>query len=349
MKKVGILTLYGYINYGNRLQNYAVQRIFEKYGYVGTTLVVRNSLKPLLKTMMMVFKAHIGSVEAKRYMNFFKFTKENINTELVFSKDMKIKGKIDKKYDYFVVGSDQVWNPYIRVQERDNFFLKFTSKDKRLCIAPSFGVEEIPEEFLNDFKEGLQGFDYLCCREDAGAEIIYNLIGRNAEVLIDPTLALNVDDWKKIFVVPKNYRQKRYMLCAFLGRITEERREVLRNIAESESLEIIDIFNDFPYDPGEMLYILYNSSLVCTDSYHFTAFSINFNKAFFVFERVGKGVEEKMFSRIETLLSKFGLKERLYSDEIKNRLICDFSNANYVLKVERNKFYQYVSTILEEG
>ena len=33
MKKVGIITIYDENNYGNRLQNYAVQTILEKMGF----------------------------------------------------------------------------------------------------------------------------------------------------------------------------------------------------------------------------------------------------------------------------------------------------------------------------
>lgn len=349
MRKVGIFTLYGYINYGNRLQNYAVQKIFNKYGYKGVTIVVRSSLKPLLKTLLMFFKSYTGSIEAKRYMSLFKFTRENIDTQLVFSKDMKINEKINRKFDYFSVGSDQVWNPYIRLRERDNFFLRFTSQEKRLCMVPSFGVEEIPEEYCDDFIEGLKGFDHLSCREDIGANIIYELIGEKAEVLIDPTLVLDVNDWKTIFAVPKNHIFSKYMLCAFLGDISEERWGILHNIAETENLKIINVFDEFPYGPGELLYILYNSCLVCTDSYHFSAFAINFNRPFFSFQRIGKGVETKMFSRIETLLNKFGLKERLYRHGTTDYLNCDFSRANHVLKLERIKFDQYMKKILEEG
>ena len=349
MKKIGILTLYGYVNYGNRLQNYAVQKIFEQYGFNGVTLVVRSSMKPLLKTLLMFFKAQCGSIAAKRYMSLLKFTREYIDTQLVICKDMKIGEKINIEFDYFAVGSDQVWNPYIRLRERDNFFLRFTSKDKRLCVVPSFGVKKIPGEYCDDFKKGLQGFNYLSCREEAGADIIYELTGKKAEVLIDPTLVLNVDDWKTIFAVPKKYRFSKYMLCAFLGDISEERWRVLQNISKTEGLEIINVFDEFSYGPGELLYTLYNSSLICTDSYHFSAFSINFNRPFLSFERIGNGVEGKMFSRIESLLNKFGLRERLYGYGITNYLNCDFSRANYVLELERKKFDQYIKMILEEG
>lgn len=347
MRKVGIFTLYGYVNYGNRLQNYAVQRIFEKYGYQCITFVVRNSVKPILKTLLMFVKACMGSVDAQRYIGMLKFTKKYIHTKLIYVKDMKVKKTIDKDYDLFSVGSDQVWNPYIRHRERDNFFLRFTSKDKRICVSPSFGVEDIPKEYQDDYQNGLLGFKYLCCRENAGAEIIYRLTGKKAEVLIDPTLALDVNDWKKIFIVPKIYKPNKYLISAFLGERSIERQNIIQTIAKSENLEVIDIFQDFAYEPGEMLYLLYNSSLVCTDSFHFSAFSINFNKAFIVFERLGQGVEERMFSRLETLLDKFGLNECIYTNKMSNYICCDFSKANLVLSEERKKFFGYMDVILD--
>ena len=42
MKKIGIITIPDYNNYGNRLQNYAVKRFFENKGYDVVTLEMND-------------------------------------------------------------------------------------------------------------------------------------------------------------------------------------------------------------------------------------------------------------------------------------------------------------------
>ncbi len=351
MKKIGIITLFGYINYGNRLQNYAIQEVLKKYGFIVTTLVVRNSIKPFVKIVVMYIKALTNNSDSKRYLKFRKFTKKYIPIKIIFAKKLKIKNKISTEYDYFVVGSDQVWNPHIRLRERDNFFLRFAKKEQRICISPSFGVESIPQNCRQDYIKGLNGFNFLCCRESAGADIIRDLTGKEAPVLIDPTLALDVKEWEKIFKVPKRYRENPYMLCAFLGEVSEKKKNKIADIAHESGIEVLDIFNDSDYGPDELLYVLFHAKLVCTDSFHFCAFSINFNIPFIVFRREGEILEESMFSRIDTLLEKFHLKGRIFENvsREKSYLVCDFSEANKTLIKERKKFYNYIETILKSG
>lgn len=49
MKKIAILTLPGNFNYGNRLQNYALQTILEEKGYHTETLNIEFSRKIIYK------------------------------------------------------------------------------------------------------------------------------------------------------------------------------------------------------------------------------------------------------------------------------------------------------------
>ena len=42
MKKIGIITLNGYFNFGNRLQNYALTKILEEKGFEVYTIWYKN-------------------------------------------------------------------------------------------------------------------------------------------------------------------------------------------------------------------------------------------------------------------------------------------------------------------
>ena len=164
MRKIGIVTLYGYFNYGNRFQNYAVQEILRKYGYATETIVVYPNYKQSIKNIVYRLLSLLGLSKANRFVKFYEFSKRNIPVRFIIRKNMRIPTKIASDYCGFVTGSDQVWNPLIRKKERDNFFLRFAEKKQRICISPSFGVSEIEEKYRADYINGLNGFKYLCSR-----------------------------------------------------------------------------------------------------------------------------------------------------------------------------------------
>lgn len=344
--KIGIITLFGYFNYGNRYQNYAVQEIIKNFDYDVKTIVVYGNIKPIFKTIVYFLMQPFGSIKAKRYINFYKFSKKHIPIQTLIRKDLKITNKISEKYHYFVAGSDQIWNPLIRQRERDNFFLRFAERKQRICISPSFGVSQIPPEYVDDFINGLNGFEHLCSRETDGAEIIKNLTGRDAEVLIDPTLALDMKQWSAIFSDVK-LKGEKYIIKAILGDNSSKKNEYIEKLARQNGLEIIDIFNH-AFSPEEVLYLISKASIVCTDSFHFTAFSINFNTPFIVFQREGDKVGSSMYSRLTSLLGMFHLEARVYpSLSLEEALNCDFSISNKVLQEEREKIYKFVEMSLK--
>ena len=80
---------------------------------------------------------------------------------------------ISSEYDYFITGSDQVWNPYFNCTEDE--FLTFAPKQKRISYAASIGVSEIPDDKKDQFKKWLNGMNYISVREQAGADIVYEL------------------------------------------------------------------------------------------------------------------------------------------------------------------------------
>ena len=43
-KKVGIVTLYGNLNFGNKLQNFAVQELFHEKGFLVETIICKKKI-----------------------------------------------------------------------------------------------------------------------------------------------------------------------------------------------------------------------------------------------------------------------------------------------------------------
>jgi len=126
LKRVGILTLNGYNNYGNRLQNYATQEVLKKLGFqVETILVDRtdpnsrklsnrlrkiSSINELCKKISNKIEYYLNKdIIKERQKTFLNFSKQNINeTDYTISNNY-IPNDLSNKYDYFIVGSDQVW------------------------------------------------------------------------------------------------------------------------------------------------------------------------------------------------------------------------------------------------
>lgn len=355
-RKLAILTINDDCNLGNRLQNYATQEILKKYKIKVETILnqkgivgkgyIKKKLKELIKRILIIKPKY------KRYNNFMKF-----NQNIKYSKyhiDMNyIPNKLETEYDYYITGSDQVWNPnFNRMSDID--FLKFAPKEKRSSFSASFGISEIPEDLKGYYKKNLLEMQNLSVREDRGKEIIEELTGRtDAEVLIDPTMMLTSKEWDKVSKKPRKLTTDKYILNYFLGNLSEKRRKKIENVATQNGCTIIKLMdkNDPLYasGPSEFLYLVKNAFMVCTDSYHGSIFSIIYNKPFVVFDREDNIV--KMNSRLETLLSKFQLQERYSKDEkIPEELLkCDYTESYKILESEKEKTNEYIEKILNNN
>lgn len=363
-KKIGILTLNGYNNYGNRLQNYALEEVIRSLGFeVETIIVDRGSDEKLVSRLrkMSSFREAFDKISnrIKLYSNreiidsrkktFMDFSKKYINeTEFVLSKN-SIPADLSDKYQYFIVGSDQVWNPN-NLHGTSFFFLTFAEKKKRIAYAPSFGISEIGEKDIPNYKNWITDMHKLSVREDAGTKIIKELTGRDATVLVDPTLLISREKWLRVSKKAPNKPDKNYLLTYFLGGIPDKYEKEIKRIAKMNKLNIVNLGNirekkAYSAGPSEFIDYIEGCSMFCTDSFHGTVFSIILNKPFIVYERVGTMA---MFSRINTLLEKFNLESRKaeninFDKDIFN---IDFSNIPLILDTERQKSLNFLKDAL---
>ena len=355
--KIGVMTLNGYHNYGNRLQNYALHNFIEGLsdGIKVDTIWVEEKSEKMISNAEIIkaFRRYIFNrhgfrdyVKSKKYThdyireyNIRKFSKKYTNENKVNNIE-----EISNEYDYFIAGSDQIWNPnwingYVE-------FLQFADKKKRISYSASFGVRDIPQEKIKDFSRYINGMEHISVREQAGAEIVQDLCGFDVPVLVDPTLLITKDEWSSIAEKPWWLEKDKYMMVFFLGGMSEQESMECNKIAESYDLKIVNILDKDNLDyytssPEEFMYLIKNASIVLTDSFHATVFSIIMNTPFLNFSR--KGME--MNSRIDTLLNLFGMNERRVIDGEPIRLELfnvDFSNVEECLKIEREKSRKFL-------
>ena len=172
MKKVGIVTIIDDNNYGNRLQNYAVQEFLKK-NYIQPVTIKNNPtlntkdkyifrlIKYLKETLL---KKESYSTRKTRFGEFNKNIQYTDKIVTPFS-------KVYKKYDYFMVGSDQVWNPnFCRLRDID--LLSFAKNSQKVAFSASFGINELPEQFKEKTSKSLKDFKAISVREDAGKKIV---------------------------------------------------------------------------------------------------------------------------------------------------------------------------------
>ena len=373
IKKVGILTLHGYFNYGNRLQAYATQEVIKSLGFDTHVLIIKDvssNMNKIIRLATKLFKISLKETYAKilnkirekivfcidrnsieeRVKIFKDFSKEYLSEVYYYNTKESLKN-LSGNYDFFITGSDQVWNPFCT---NSLYFLDFTNKAKRIAYAPSFGISNIPNEYINSYKNWLSGMKNISVREATGSKIINNLIGKDAIILVDPTLMLSKEQWLSISRKDIKKPENDYILTYFLGKKTKENELQIKEIAKYHNLKIINIANlrdkeRYKTGPSEFIDYINSAKMVLTDSFHGAIFSMLMETPFIVFERVERIENSKsMFSRIEMLLKKFKLEHRKASNVKLNHQIfdCDFSHVPSILEDERNKAINYLKSAL---
>lgn len=385
--KFGIITLVS-DNYGNKYQNYAVEQIFSEYGEVQTyalenlyytpefmvkskfeklnPMYIREVLisrpmyrydlnrvdKGIIHNIIYAKKNSSKLIERrkKRSERFKQFAERNMHiSKTVLNRDNATKEWADG-IDIFICGSDQIWNPtYATTSE-----LAFCSfaPEKTICLSPSFGVSEIPEFRKEEYSCLLSQIKSLSVRETAGQKIIKNLTGRDAEVLLDPTMILPLAKWEKLCKEPEEKLPEHYIVCYFLGRIDKSYRKKINEFSKRTSLPIVMLFdittpNYYTYDPSEVLHVIKHADYVLTDSFHGTVFSILFHKNFYVFTRNEGKIS--MNSRIETLFKKFDLNDRLFDSSIEDVSDSQWKMIDAILETERIKTKRYIKEAMENN
>lgn len=348
MEKVGIVTLQGLYNYGNRLQNYAVQQIIRKYGYTVESIIFKGNLKEE-KVKIFAFLAESRLTNPFRYFlrffNFWKFNRKKIALAK-FKCDQDAMKKIKSEYKFLALGGDQIWNQKYNIfgelDEKGFQFGSAVDSEFRIPFAPSFGESSIPKGKYEYCKKWLNEIKYLSVREQSGAEIIKELTGRDSTIVIDPVMVLSAEEWKSLFNSNKKYKTS-YVLTCFLGGSTEERSKQVEGISKNLEIKTVGRYEDKDSwaGPDKFLSLIYHADIICTDSFHCLAFAILFNKPFVVFDRLNCDISQ--MTRLENIMNLFGFEDRHIDRIDMNKIeIMDYSKTEEILQEQRKIFYSFI-------
>ena len=318
--KIGTLTFHRAQNYGAILQCYSLQRALINIGYETEvldydckkisndySLIKTNSLIDFLKT---IFFLPAYRRKRDRFGSFI--SKHIIVSSKCLCSEMY---KVEDEYDAIIVGSDQVWNYKLTGCDRAYFLDFLSERKKRLSYAASLGIKEIPEKYRSFYQNNIEGMGFISVREKTASRMIEKLCGRKSDVVLDPVFLQTAEQWRSI--MPK-IKETEYIFVYMPGEDTPNK---VKELAKRKKLKVINCAYDVSFrkfkrnigdvrlsmGPDEFIALLDGADYVVTGSFHATAFSLIFQKNFFV------EVPPHVGSRITDLLDTFGLQNRTFN------------------------------------
>ena len=317
--KIGIVTQPLYNNYGGLLQNYALQQVLKRHGhevktidFVGRTSFTRYLLSICKQLLIAILKRRRLQIRPYVAIPTFRnpimadFVNNHIDkTSIVHSYSKEIIN--EEHFDAVITGSDQVWRPmYNRYIE--DMYLKFVHDSiKKIAYAASFGVDtwEYNAKQTETCAKYAKCLDAISVREATGVELCRTHLGVNAQHVLDPTILAGVEAYKPLL---KEKTEEQDYLFAYILDITPEKQAYLESMAKSKGLNLIirGADKNATLSVEDWLSMIANSSMVFTDSFHGTVFSILFHREFYSIANVSRGG-----TRFSSLLSPLGLEHRM--------------------------------------
>lgn len=334
MKKVGILTFHASHNYGSMLQAYALQHFVDSIGLDSEIINYRTEVQKrmyvpiykkenLLRRFIKFFTLfkYIGACHRK-YRLFEDFMRKHMKLSREYNTEEEL-AKANFDYDYYISGSDQIWNP-ICTDFSWAYFLSFVKKGKKIAYAPSMGAmrDEIPQSYIDKMRNYVSQYDALSVREEGTKRKLEKILDDKdaIDIAVDPTLLLSSSDWENF--VDKEPLVKGKYLFFYAPVFNVPTFEMARKIAQRLDLPIIisqvygtEItykYKDFnihaAVGPKEFLNLCKNATLVCGNSFHLIVFSILFKTPFFA-------INGMYDNRVKQLLTICNLQGRAISKD----------------------------------
>lgn len=316
--RVGLVSWYGE-NYGTALQAYALYRQVERMGHACTFLTKVSVAQTLRQRLFHTLRPRWSAL----WQEFFN---KHFQSEPVYS--LGSKRTVRQHTDVFLVGSDQIWNtdfyfdPY--------YFLSFAGDKRRIAYAPSLGTDRVNPRYASRVRRLLSRFDFLSTREQGGQRALQSLLDRrDIQQVVDPTLLLDRSDWDLLadeaqWTAPL---PERYILVYWVGQRSEYRNALSSVRAATGISDVVVISSHesgLPPIPGarvlshvgpaEFVALIRSASLVCTDSFHATVFSLHYAKPEALFRRFDEDDPRSQNGRLTELLGRVGEDDPFYTE-----------------------------------
>lgn len=379
MTKIGILTLYhDNHNYGGLLQSYALCKVLNDLGYDARQISyvlssgypeyntskarIKRALRPVSEISKYLIYGGWYKAYTERCRNLLDFEHSIPHTEEVTAQNII---KLNSYFDTFVCGSDQIWNP---IGWQDTLFLSFVKPGKKkIAYSASMARDSFAKEDAEYALRMMHGFTAISLREEQSIKALRQWdSGFNAEVMPDPTMLLNRDQWSAIESDRKPCNH--YIFAYFLGKDLSQREQAIQyakehgvkiffiNGLDKENRNWEKANKEYMLDHvsvPDFLSLINKADLVITDSFHGAVFSSIFQTNFIVMNRFQSGDKESMNSRIEALMRILGIN-RIVSeldiyDNKKNFPLSEIEkkNINSALIKQRQKGIEFLGKYIQ--
>ena len=355
-KSVGIITLPGNFNYGNRLQCYAMAHAVRQVGCEPTVLERRVCFPWYRRAYYAVKSAVCGLTHGGAA------SPEKMRTPGRAAAFGRFAGRVPtvvlpgtglsgvNAYDRIVVGSDQVWNPGGICHQESWYFAKGAAPEKRVAVAASVGIDEFAsQDQAARVAEGVRGFAHVSVRERRGAELIKECSGIDAEVICDPTLVLPAEEWRAV-ADGRLTPDAPYVFTYLLGGVGAEAADVLDRVTDHGRIPVIPLSDrqkpgEPDAGPAEFIDLIDHAAHVVTDSFHAAVFSSILQTPLTIVHREGGA---SMFLRLEQLSEMLGIEEKIYGSPTYDLARAgEYDGVPQAIEREREKFMTYLEGCLD--
>lgn len=360
--KTATVTWIKHYNYGTYLQAYALQKAICKLGYENDIIsdfniqqmepsknsFIKKNINRILHLSRTIDNYKYKKIDLKRLQHYVEFKEKYMSvTDPVIEEQLNL---LNEKYDTFICGSDQIWAPNKEVFH-EFYYLAFADNDKKkISYAPSLGLNNFQVD-TNKIKKLVERFNKVSVREESGKQLLEQITDKQIDVVLDPTLLLKQEEWDE---VAKTDAKKDYIFCYFLGE-NDWYYDLVRKLAKERNCDILTIPTKpvqvkrkgiilLEDGPSEFIGHIKNASMVITDSFHGTIFSILYQKEFLVLKRFQDTEKNCQNSRIYNLLNKLKIENRFVNEgDVINLTSLNYEKINDLLDKERIKSIQFLS------
>ena len=354
---VGIITFHCSYNFGSALQSFAMQTATQSLQHTVALIDYKSKdfdhyrLVNLEHPKSFIKFCQNARPLLRRRESFRAFWKKYFN--LTSSYSYKTESKLNtlaSEFDCFICGSDQIWNLDCTGGAVEPFFLSFAGDKRRIAYAPSLAHTSFrPENFDKEQVANLLShFDYISVREEETVPLFQPLTKKPIEVVLDPTLLLNAEDYSEM--ASRRILEGDYIFMYLLRKCPEliESTVAMANTTgmkvvyiSEKNLDIPNSVNLFGVGPEEFVSLIAHANLILTNSFHATVFSVLFHRHFRVF------ATDKSGARMRDLLGNIGLSDRcvdvMCADDIAP---CDWSDVDSRLDSLREHSWAYLRKAL---
>ena len=329
----------------------AIKQRFKNEGFKAFVSISRK-FKETKKRI--VDESAFKEIDAKKHLLFEKFFEEKVKHSSKYYSLDDISSTSDLDYDVYIAGSDQIWN-YIHTDRLDVYFLMFANKfkAKKISYAASVSIYDIPKKWRSAYKKYFENIDKISVRELHGADLVKKYSNKTAEVVLDPTFLLTKEDWQREVAKDMNIDGDYLLIYTLSG--SPHIRRMAQDIAAKKNLKVVNIKSSYSEEPNDGTIHLYEigpaewvglwskAKYVVTDSFHGTAFSINFNIPFTTLVNPNS----MMNSRVLSILKITNLESRIVYDTLSGNLKpasidVDFKESNEILRMWKEKSLNFL-------